>query len=262
MNFLNELKYRNEPLYYFGLICFLFAIICLALVRISSTQVLGTSAWYKPFKFFLSTTIFVWSMGWFVFYLDKPTTTQWYSWILIALFTIENVYIMIQAARGLTSHFNVSTPFYSMMWSVMAFAAVGISIITAVVGTSFFTNQFPDLPASYLWGIRMGLIIFVIFSMEGLAMGARMAHTVGGADGSSGIAVTNWSTHFGDLRIAHFFGMHALQLLPLLGFYMIKNTRGVVFVSMLYAAFVVATFVQALRGKPLVAKTFFKEASK
>ncbi len=261
MNFLSELKYRNETLYYFGLICFIFALLCLVLVRFNSTQVLGTSAWYKPFKFFLSTTIFVWSMAWYAYYLGKPTTICWYSWILIALFTLENVYIVLQAARGLTSHFNISTPFYSMMWSVMALAAIGISVTTAIVGISFFTNQFPDLPAGYLWGIRMGLIIFVIFSLEGMAMGARMSHTVGGTDGSFGIPVTNWSMRHGDLRIAHFFGMHALQILPLVGFYILKNTRSIVLVSVLYAALVVATFVQALRGKPFIRQDFFKTRS-
>jgi hypothetical protein len=251
IHFFNELKNRNELLYYFGLISFVFALICLVLIRIHSTHVGGISAWYKPFKFFLSTAIFVWSMGWFVHYLDKPTTTFWYSLLLIAFFTFENVYISAQAARGLTSHFNTSTPFYSMMWSMMALAAIGISVSTAVIGIPFFTGQFPDLPASYLWGIRMGLIIFVIFSMEGLLMGARMAHTVGGADGGNGIPVTQWSTRYGDLRIAHFFGMHALQLLPLLGFYIVKNTRGVVLVSTLYALLVVTSLVQALRGRPL-----------
>jgi hypothetical protein len=102
----------------------------------------------------------------------------------------------------------------------------------------------------------MGLIIFVIFSMQGLVMGARMAHTVVGADGSIGLPVTNWSIPFGDLRIAHFLGMHALQVLLLLGFYVFKNTRGVVFVSILYAVMVVAKFVQAVRGKPLIAQGF------
>jgi len=181
---------------------------------------------------------------------------------LIALFTLENVYIVLQAAQGLTSHFNISTPIYSMMWSVMALAAIGISVATAIVGISFFTNQFPAIPAGYLWGIRMGLIIFVIFSMEGMVMGARMAHTVGGADGSNGIPITNWSLRYGDLRIAHFLGMHALQVLPLVGFYIFKSSRGVVFVSILYAVLVVTTFVQALRGKPLIRQDFYKARSK
>lgn len=254
MEFLHELKQRNEPLFWFGLICLILALACLLLTKISGIQVLGTSAWYKPFKFFLSTTIFVWSMGWYAHYLNEPSKVLWYSWGLMALFTIEDVYIFIQAMRGTTSHFNVSNGFYSFMWAAMGICAVGISIWTAVIGIGFFNRSFPELEPAYLWGIRLGLIVFVIFSIEGMAMGARMAHTVGAADGSQGIAVVNWSKQYGDLRIAHFFGMHALQLLPLIGFFLLRDLKIFIPVALAYGVFCAFALIQALQGKPLIGK--------
>ncbi len=250
--FLVELKLRNEPLYFFGVACLLAAIVCVLLLWVKPMLVLGVNGWFKPFKFFLSTTIFVWSMAWFTHYLPNEAQVRYYSWCLIALFTAENLYIVIQAARGTTSHFNVSAPLASSLWTLMAFAAVGISFATAVIGWRFFVNGFPELPPAYLWGIRLGLIVFVIFSLEGLAMGARMAHTVGAPDGGPGLPLVNWSTRHGDLRVAHFFGMHALQVLPLLGFYVIKDVRLMIALGIGYAVVVVVLFTQALAGKPFL----------
>jgi hypothetical protein len=251
-SFIQELKTRNETLFYFGLACFLVAIVCLVLARFSQTQAVGTNAWYKPFKFLLSTAIFVWSMAWYTHYLNNATSVFWYSWGLILLFGFEDIYIILQAASGQQSHFNISTPFYASLWSLMAATAVGISLWTAVIGIQFFTNDFPELPKAYLWGIRLGLIIFVIFSMQGLTMGARMAHSVGGPDGSSGLPVVNWSKKYGDLRIAHFMGMHALQVLPLLAFYLIRNVKGILLIGLVYAFIVCFVFIQALQGKALI----------
>jgi hypothetical protein len=252
MEFLNELKFRNEVLFYFGALCLTAAVICLILTWLIPLTLLGANVWLKPFKFLLSTAILTWSMAWYLHYLGHSTSVVAYAWGIIILLTVENVYIFVQAARGLTSHFNTSNSFYSGMWSVMAFAAVGIAVWTIIVCIPFFTQNFPNLPIAYLWGIRMGIIIFAIFSLEGLAMGARMAHSVGAADGSAGLPIVNWSKTHGDLRVAHFFGMHALQILPLLGFFVFSNIWTMLGVGILYLAGVTATFLQAIAGKPFL----------
>ncbi len=257
-DFILSLKSKNEPLFYFGLVCLIFAVFFLVLTKISNTQVYNINAWYKPFKFAASTVFFAWSMAWYCSYLPN-FNIKLFNWSVIILLGFEIVYIAIQANRGQLSHFNLSTPFYSFLYSMMAFAASAVTIYTAYVGLLFFIHKFPTLPSHYLWAIRLGIIIFVIFAFEGFVMGSRLTHTIGGADGSSGIPILNWSTKFGDPRVAHFIGMHALQVLPILSFYLLKNTKTTIFVGVLYGLLAIFTLVQAMKGIPFLKLKASKE---
>ena len=252
INFIEELKSRNETLFYFGLICLVSALVFLSLTKFSNTQVYNVSAWYKPFKFTFSIFLFAWTMAWYCYYLPS-FNINYFSWAVIVLLGFEIVYIAIQAYRGQLSHYNLSSPIYSVLYVSMALAASLVTIYTAYVGLLFFTNSFPALSNYYLWAIRLGIIIFVVFSFEGFVMGSRLTHTIGGTDGGTGIPLLNWSTKFGDPRIAHFIGMHALQVLPILSFYLLKNTKATIAMAVLYSLLAVFTLVQALQGKP-----FFK----
>ena len=252
--FVQALKLRNPALFYFGVVCFLAALVFLTLSKTTSTQVYGVNAWYKPFKFAFSTFLFVWAMGWYCSYLSD-FKIHLFNWTVILLLGFEIVYIAIMAGKGLTSHYNMTTPFYSAMFSLMALAATIVTLYTAYVGFLFFTNRFPGLPDYYVWGIRLGILIFVIFSFEGFAMGSRLSHTVGLANDNSNWFIVGWSKTVGDLRISHFIGMHALQVLPILSFYLFRNTKAVIIVSILYGLLAALTLVQALQGRPLVTST-------
>lgn len=144
----------------------------------------------------------------------------------------------------------------------MALAASLVTIYTLYVGILFFQSNFPELPEYYLWAIRLAIIIFVVFSFEGFVMGSRMTHTIGGADGGAGLPFLNWSYRYGDPRVAHFIGMHALQVLPLLSYYLFRNKPTVFIIAILYALLAFFTLIQALNGKPLLKEKIDREQRK
>lgn len=252
MEFFNNLALRNLPLFYFGWACLAGAFISGLLILLTDTQVLGINAWIKPFKFFLSSFLFVWTMGWLLGYLTTTPVITVYTWVVIGVMAFELIYITWQAAQGQLSHFNVSTQFHGTMFSLMGFAISIMTLFTAYIGYLFFIGDFPELPTAYLWGIRLGILLFVVFAFEGGLMGARLSHTVGAPDGGSGIPLLNWSLTHGDLRIAHFVGMHALQVLPLLGYYVFSTSRSVILVAIVYGLIALMVMIQALNGVPLV----------
>jgi NO-binding membrane sensor protein with MHYT domain len=146
----------------------------------------------------------------------------------------------------------MSTGFYSAMFTLMALAASLATIYTAYVGFLFFTNSFPELPNYYVWAIRLGILIFVIFSFEGFAMGSRLNHSVGALNDNSNWFILGWSKTVGDLGVSHFIGMHALQVLPILSYYLLKNTKLTLVLSILYGLLALLTLIQALNGRPLI----------
>ena len=259
VGFIKELKIRNEYLFYFGLLCVILSIVCLVLTKTTSTEVHGVNAWFKPFKFAVSIGLFSWSMAWYCHYLSDFNVTP-FNWTVITLFGFELIYIIFQASKGQLSHFNISTPTYSLLYSSMGLAAVLVTVYTAYIGLLFFTQSFPNLPRYYVWSIRLGILIFVIFSFEGGLMGSRMNHSVGAINDNSNWWIVGWSKTVGDLRVSHFIGMHALQLLPLLSFYVFKNTRITIIISILYGFLATSTLVQALNGKPLITQNKLKES--
>ena len=259
VSFIQELKLRNEHLFYFGEFCIILSIVCIVLTKTTSTQVQGVNAWFKPLKFAISIGLFSWTMAWYCHYLLGFNVTP-FNWTVITLFGFELVYIIFQASKGQLSHFNISTPIHSLLYSLMGLIAALITLYTAYIGFLFFTQSFPNLPVYYVWSIRLGILIFVIFSFEGGLMGSRMNHSVGAINDNSNWWIIGWSKTVGDLRVSHFIGMHALQLLPLLSFYVFKNTKVTIVISVLYGLLAISTLVQALNGKPIIAQKEIKES--
>jgi hypothetical protein len=54
--------------------------------------------------------------------------------------------------------------------------------------------------------------------------------------------------------------MHALQLLPVLSFYIFKDTKATIIISLLYAGLATTTLVQALNGKPIFSQNEQRES--
>jgi len=252
MAFLEVLRERSAPFFWFGILFLALGLACLVASRFSTLQVLGTNAYFKPFKFFISSWLFAWTMGWYIGYLQSPTAVMIYTWFGIGVLCFQDFYILIQAARGLRSHFNVSTPFYAGMFNLMAVTSVALAFATLWIAGLFFSDKVVPLPSYYIWSLRFGLVLFAVFALQGLLMGARGGHLVGAPDDTPGIRILNWSRQVGDLRIAHFLGMHALQLIPLLAWYAIRNVKGVFVLAFLYFLFCVFSTVTTLQGRPFL----------
>jgi hypothetical protein len=259
--FIRELRARNPLLFDVGAAHIILLFFMMMIAPFDDRLVMGINPWIKPMKFASSIAIYLLTMGWLLY--ELPLTEKMkrrVSWIIAVTLVVEIVLISLQAARGVTSHFNNTTPFNRAVFTVMGASIVFNILVAAYVALKFWRTE-ARIPAPYLWGIRIGLTIFVLASLEGFAMVRNSAHSVGVPDGGAGLPFVNWSTRGGDLRVAHFFGIHALQVLPLASYLLstrragsstINAVRWVQIGGAVYALLALLLFLWALAGKPLI----------
>jgi hypothetical protein len=255
----------NRVLTLTGWFHWLLVVVLLLIYPFDSRTILGISPWIKPIKFSLSIAIYVWTLAWFLRYLqwDRPPGLSRSIKIISRGVTIsmltEIACIVMQSARGTTSHFNGATPFDAAVFILMGLTIVLNSVFVVWALVLFCKSDLP-IPPAYAWGIRCGMLLFLLAGAEGGLMIRHHAHTVGAPDGGAGLPLINWSREHGDLRVAHFLGMHALQVLPFAGFLMGRSRRPeseqvryMLGLAFLYLVAILVLTWTALQGRPMLA---------
>jgi hypothetical protein len=237
--------------------------------------ILGAPAWLKPAKFAISTAIYCLTLAFVFTHLpDWPRTRRIVGRMTAVVMWIEVAIVGLQAWRGTTSHFNVATTLDATLFAIMGVAIFSQTASTFAVAAALFRQQFDD-PAMG-WALRAGITLTILGALVGGLMTAKPtpaqleeartsgrlttagAHTVGLPDGGPGLPGVGWSTRAGDLRVPHFFGLHAIQALPLFALLIRRRPRRaraslVMAAAVAYALVFAFLLDQALRGVPLVA---------
>lgn len=234
----------------------LFALVALPLDK---RKILGINPWIKPLKFDLSVLIVFVTIAVILTGFERHAIAR--TWIASAIsisLSAENLLISLQSLRGRRSHMNEDTPLDSRIWLAMGIG-LGVFMLAAVSLLALAFIGHLRWPAAVTWGVRLGLLVFLVGSAEGKPMVTHGGHTIGAPDGTPGLPFVNWSKAFGDLRVAHFFGVHSLQAFPLLGFLISRTSLseaiqvgGVVAGTAVYAAIVWLMYRQAMAGRPLL----------
>lgn len=232
-------------------------VLSLGMLPFDSRVVAGINPWIKPIKFEVSVIVYLITVAWMLMHLPGRETARRRIAAGIAMaMTFEIAAIVVQAARGVKSHFNDDTAMDAAIFGLMGLM---IMLNTVLVGylTGAYWKSKPELPPAVIWGIRLGLVLFLLASCEGGLLVHNRAHTVGALDGGPGLFFLNWSVTHGDLRVAHFAGMHGIQILPLVGWVLSRKNRdaGVGVVVILFVAQLVLfawTLQLALSARPFL----------
>lgn len=265
----------HAPMASLAAFCALLTVFFAAGVFLDPRYITGAPAWLKPLKFAISTFVYSLSMIWLLSHLPKSRLRTIAANTTIVMLSLELILIGVQAARGVQSHFNVSTLLDGAIFSSMGLMIAilwGANLLLAIV---LLRQKIADVPMGL--ALRAGLVIAVVgmaqaFMMTsptaqqmaswqaGGAVTVAGAHTVGAIDGGAGLPLTGWNTKSGDLRVGHFVGLHALQILPLLAWLLASTTLSAARRSRLigvagayYLCITLLLTWQALRAESLIA---------
>lgn len=238
--------------------------------------VTGAPAWLKPAKFAASLALYSFTLAWIFSYLpDWPRLRRRVGVTSAVVFVVEFAIISGQAARGVTSHFNTATPIDAVLFAVMGAGIFLQTAMSVAVAVALWRQTLDDRALGL--ALRLGMTLTVVGALSGslmtqptqaqraemLATGQPTpvtgAHTVGAPDGGPGLPGTGWSLTHGDLRVAHFVGLHAVQVLPLVAVALRRRWPAATQVRIVAAAagsqmtLFMLLLWQALRGQSVVA---------
>jgi hypothetical protein len=250
VSFLNATRRGSSLLWKSSLLMLLGMIICMTLPFFDDRLIAGVSIWEKPAKFFLSLAVQMITVAWAMSLLSQPARgVKTASRVLVAAAWIEMAYIIIRASRGEASHFNVATPLASILYTIMGIGAVSITASSAFIGWRVWQQRGENMMRDAAGvGLMLGAVLATI---AGGYLSSMPSHWIGGdMTDATGLRFFNWSTTGGDLRVAHFIGLHAAQFVPLAA---LSASRRVVYGTGLAVSFaMIGTFVMALMGVPLL----------
>ncbi|MFI7130303.1 hypothetical protein ACIBQ1_31750 [Nonomuraea sp. NPDC050153] len=222
----------HGPLSYCAAAMAVLAVVCAIGLVVDGRTLMGQGVWLKPFKFAISLGLYALTLAWMLGQARRWRRTLWWlGTVTVGGFLLPEITaITFQAARGVPSHFNFATGLDETVFMIMGGAAYLGWLLTFATGVLLIAQRRVD--RAMAWAIPLGLAVSLAGmsigylmtaptpgQVEGLTKGLSLttigAHSVGAPDGGPGLPVTGWETGAGDLRVAHFVGLHALQVLPL-----------------------------------------------
>ena len=213
-----ELRRREPLLAAFAAGCLALGALAAAAAAVDPRTLGGVSVWLKPAKFFGSVTVFALTWAWLAG-LVRPDARgapalRRARWTLVGAGAFELAYITLQAARGEASHFNTGDQLHAVLYGLMGVGAVALLATNVPLALAVARRPAPDADPELRRAAVLGLTLSMLLGgVLGGYLSAQAGHAVGPEVGH--LAVTGWNRAAGDLRVAHFLGLHAEQALPI-----------------------------------------------
>jgi hypothetical protein len=178
---------------------------------LDDTSLLGENVWIKPLKFAISIGLSGAAFVWILRRVPSNRTMRIATFASAAALLMEQILITTQAARGVRSHFNMTAGIDSTIYGAMGNIVGIVWVATLVLAINLSRRTINDpllkiVTTAGTWLVLLGASV-------GFIMVAASKHSIGAEDGGPILPLVGWNRNAGDLRPAHFVGLHGLQVL-------------------------------------------------
>jgi len=249
---LREAFARQPLLTGFAVLMWLAMVPALLALGLDERSLRGVSVWVKPLKFLASVGLFSISTAWFIGLLPEhrrdSLPVRVVVWTILLAGGFEIAYITLMASLGQASHYNFSNAVHVALYSAMGAGALAMTATQPLLAWQIARHGRGDLPSAWRDAVVLGLMLTFL-------LGAGAGGLLGGIQppAGAGLPVVGWHMGGGDLRPAHFIGLHAQQFLPLAGLALIalrvKRARAALAVfALVYSALWGWAMLRGLEG--------------
>ena len=257
--------FRREPRFAAAtVICIALAFPTLIAYALDDRLYQDINIWTKPLKFALSAAMYLGTLAWFAGWMKWETSqTTWYRWfsrIVVTATFLELAWVYGAAANGVGSHYNTGSALMGALYGIAGMVVMIMMLAAPVYAVTIARNQRLKLDKGFRLSVIVGLwLTFVLTVFVASYLASQPNHFVGGnlSDAEGGL-LFGWARDGGDLRAAHFFALHAMHFIPAAGlvaaWILAEGQRrlAVVGFSILFSAFTLYVFAEAVAGKPFL----------
>ncbi|WBB69531.1 hypothetical protein [Micromonospora sp. WMMD812] len=231
---LRAMRGWHRPLVANATLMFTLTLVSAVGLIVDDRLLLGESVWVKPMKFGFAMGVYGLTLAWLLSKLSKGRRLGWWLGTVFAVAGLLDVgAVVYAAAHGTFSHFNNDAePVAETVRTVFSIGVAPLLLITLIIAVLVLIQRTGDRAMTRALRAGLGLAIAsmvvalwlsnsagatprTLTDANGNPVSMNGGHGIGDPDGN-GMFLTNWSTTGGDLRVPHFVGLHAIQVLLLI----------------------------------------------
>ncbi|GAB3148474.1 hypothetical protein GCM10027290_33250 [Micromonospora sonneratiae] len=229
----SALRGWHRPLVANATLMFTLTLVSAVGLFVDDRLLMDESVWVKPMKFGFAMGVYGLTLAWLLSKLSKGRRFGWWLGTFFAVAGLLDVgAVAYAAAHGTFSHFNNNDePVAQTVRTVFSIGVGPLLLITLIIAVLVLIQRTGDRAMARALRAGLGLAAAsmvvalwlsnsagatprTVTDANGHPVSMNGGHGIGDPDGN-GMFLTNWSTTGGDLRVPHFFGMHAIQVLLL-----------------------------------------------